>query len=414
MSTALSANLESKNYTLCISSADKLSGTNNNGLYDINYQDFLPKNIDNFKVGFAFQSGGGQYKDLSATVGYNIKQINGDQISLTTTSAGVLGVGSLITGSAPITATFNGTISGNLLTQIGATSAGNVCVPMTLTGSGNSTVSFNGSVGAGTTTLTVTATAGIILLNMSLTGTGIIGNPTIISQLTGSTGSIGTYQVSSVQNFASTTVTGTLAYNLAGTTITGLNSGSISTTTAVYILSNNFSNNINNQVSISGTTSLADLTTIPTYITSGTPILTTQALGQSRIFTISRSIPLQTPSTITIPGVGSPQIYSGVKINWFNNCRNYSFDASTKSQAYLLGYASRDIQTGTSASNSFSTFYLQYPPKTINKPIYDLTTISLININNGFPLVDTDSVGNIKTDCTPWNLILEFTPIMKS
>ena len=76
---------------------------------------------------------------------------------------------------------------------------------------------------------------------------------------------------------------------------------------------------------------------------------------------------------------------------------------------------SRDIQTGTSASNSFSTFYLQYPPKTISRPSQNLTNVQqFLNVNNNFPLVDTDVNGNTKADCTSWNLVLEFTPILES
>jgi hypothetical protein len=482
MSSVLSKNLEStKNYTLYISSNDKISGSNNNGVYDVNYSDFLPQDFDKYKVGFAFQSGGGQYKDVTNTTTFNITQITGNSISVITTGTGVLGIGSLITCNNTVPSLFNGTISGNQLTQVGAVTSGNVCIPSTLTGTGTSTSSFTGaqtttftasgsgttltvtavtlggapaigatisgtgisgaciiqsqisgtpggigtylmstsqtfasttvsSITSGSSTFFITATSSAPIIGQTITGTGITGSPTILSQLFGTSNGVGTYTLSSVQTFSSTTLTGTLAYSLSGVSITALYSGTLSTGGAIYTLSKDFSNTVNNQVAVTGSFSV-DLTTIPTYITSGTAIKTTDTVGKTGTFTISRSICI-TPSGISITGAsGTPQIYSGVKLIWNNNGRNFNFDTSTKAQSYTLGYASRDIQTGTSASNSYSTFYLQYPPKTISTPTTNQTSFQLININNNFPLVDTDVNGNLKTDCTPWNLVLEFTPI---
>jgi hypothetical protein len=201
-------------------------------------------------MSFAYQSGGGQYKDVTSTTPYNITQVTNNQVTLTTTSAGLVGVGCHITGQKPIPAVFNATVSGNQITQMGPVTSGNVCVGASITGSGNSTISFTGSVATATTVLTVTSVCGTILLNMALSGTGFIGNPTIVSQLSGTTGGTGTYQISSLQNVASTNITGTLAFSLAGTTITGLVSGSISNGGAVYSLSKDFSNTINTQVAV--------------------------------------------------------------------------------------------------------------------------------------------------------------------
>lgn len=61
-----------------------------------------------------------------------------------------------------------------------------------------------------TTTLTVTAvSSGTLYANAVLTGTGITAGTTIVSQLTGTTGGVGTYTVSASQTVASTTVTAT-------------------------------------------------------------------------------------------------------------------------------------------------------------------------------------------------------------
>jgi hypothetical protein len=61
-----------------------------------------------------------------------------------------------------------------------------------------------------TTTMTVTAiTSGPIYPGMVITGTGVTAGTRIVSQLTGTDGSTGTYQVSVSQTVASTTITGT-------------------------------------------------------------------------------------------------------------------------------------------------------------------------------------------------------------
>ena len=63
-----------------------------------------------------------------------------------------------------------------------------------------------------TTTMTVTAiTSGPIYPGMTITGTGVTVGTRIVSQLTGTNGSTGTYQVSISQTVASTTITGTCA-----------------------------------------------------------------------------------------------------------------------------------------------------------------------------------------------------------
>ena len=60
-----------------------------------------------------------------------------------------------------------------------------------------------------TTTLTVSAVAsGTILPGMKITGTGVTANTYIVKQLTGTTGSTGTYQVNISQTVSSTTITG--------------------------------------------------------------------------------------------------------------------------------------------------------------------------------------------------------------
>lgn len=62
-----------------------------------------------------------------------------------------------------------------------------------------------------TTTMTVTAvTSGPLLPSMLISGTGVTAGTYIVEQLTGTTGSTGTYRVSASQTVASTTIAGSL------------------------------------------------------------------------------------------------------------------------------------------------------------------------------------------------------------
>jgi len=62
---------EKTTYTLYINSNDKVSGTNNNASFAINWDDFLPREYQKYKVAFNFQTSGGNYKDATyATVPY--------------------------------------------------------------------------------------------------------------------------------------------------------------------------------------------------------------------------------------------------------------------------------------------------------------------------------------------------------
>jgi hypothetical protein len=56
MSNILTNSLETKSYTLFISSNDKVDGTNNNATFNINWDSFLPREYDTYKLGFSFQT----------------------------------------------------------------------------------------------------------------------------------------------------------------------------------------------------------------------------------------------------------------------------------------------------------------------------------------------------------------------
>jgi hypothetical protein len=55
--------LDKITYTLVLDSDDKVSGTNNNATFNINWAAFLPMKYSYYKVIFNFQTVGGYYKD---------------------------------------------------------------------------------------------------------------------------------------------------------------------------------------------------------------------------------------------------------------------------------------------------------------------------------------------------------------
>ena len=61
-----------------LNSNDKVSGSNNNATYKINWDDFLPRDVDFYKVVFSFQTSGGYYRD-------NYSQFTISAIGATTT-----------------------------------------------------------------------------------------------------------------------------------------------------------------------------------------------------------------------------------------------------------------------------------------------------------------------------------------
>jgi len=70
--------LDKKSYTVFLNSTDKISGSNNNANYQINWDDFLPRDVDFYKVVFSFQTSGGYYRD-------NYSQFQISAIGATTT-----------------------------------------------------------------------------------------------------------------------------------------------------------------------------------------------------------------------------------------------------------------------------------------------------------------------------------------
>jgi len=254
MSNILTNSLETKSYTLFLSSSDKISGSNNNATFNINWDSFLPRDFDTYKLGFSFQTGGGNYKDNTQFTSTGTWTFNGSQLTI------------------PASQTYTGTLK----------------------------------------------------VGMFITGSSLIKAGTYITSIVSGTGTSGTYGLST--NYTTTTL-----------------------------------------------------------ITSGL--------------------------------VGS-MVFSGCQINMDLKGRSYSYDTAVNGPSNsILGYAQRDIQTATTNSNSFSVFYLQFPPKTISRPTDNLITITLYNLNYlgyNILLYDTDTNGNKLSDSTPFNIILEFTPVLSS
>lgn len=92
-------------------------------------------------------------------------------------------------------------------------------VTFAATGSPPAAAAVTGAIAASTfsvtasvseTTMTVTAVgSGTIVAGATISGTNVVSGTTVVSQLTGTTGGIGTYAVSVTQTVASTTVSGT-------------------------------------------------------------------------------------------------------------------------------------------------------------------------------------------------------------
>ena len=119
-------NYPEPSYTCVINSNDKISGTNNNGVYNIEWSQFLPQEFDLYKVISTFQSCGSYYSDglflsnnstVSAAnttiAGYN--SIVGNQ-TLTLASATGVVVGQLIVCAGVAGGTVITNISSNVIT----------------------------------------------------------------------------------------------------------------------------------------------------------------------------------------------------------------------------------------------------------------------------------------------------------
>ena len=54
-------------YVLYLNSIDKISGLNNNAVYNVEWASFLPYNVKQYRINFNFLINGGNYKDNCVT-----------------------------------------------------------------------------------------------------------------------------------------------------------------------------------------------------------------------------------------------------------------------------------------------------------------------------------------------------------
>jgi len=99
------------------------------------------------------------------------------------------------------------------------------------------------------------------------------------------------------------------------------------------------------------------------------------------------------------------------------NGRSLSYSPENGGPTNILGFAFRDVQSTTTASNFFNAYLEEFPAKTISRPTQDTLNISIYNAgkqNNAQNqlLVDTNSAGNaLDADMTSWVMVLEFIPL---
>jgi hypothetical protein len=103
--------------------------------------------------------------------------------------------------------------------------------------------------------------------------------------------------------------------------------------------------------------------------------------------------------------------YTSAKLLCDFGSRSFTYDTSTNGPSTTMGVITRDIQTTTSSSNTFSAFFYQNTSKSIGKPTNNQLNVQIINNYNNGPLYNTDVNGNIQSDMTSWILFLEFIPI---
>ena len=311
--------LKKTTYEVYLSSADKVSGTNNNATYEINFHDLLPLKYKAYKMIWNLSTSGGLYKDSS-----------------------------------------------------------------------NITSNINVALSAGVNKLKFASTVGMYA-GMLVTGLNIPPN---------------TYVTYSTNTASQTTNTNGIAasgsYNLTfgtsgwytgqyvGMLVTGLN---IQPDTYITV------------VSPSNYTTLSK--PITGSIPSGTPISFTGFVN------VSNSTTGIIPSGTSILVTGS--IYGGAKVYCDFGGTSYSFDTSSKGPSQCVDYITRDPQGTTTSSNTLSCFYSQNCPKTMSRPSQNTVTIQIYNSQTpNLLFVNTDSLGNALTDCTPYNMTMEFLQIEDS
>ena len=103
--------------------------------------------------------------------------------------------------------------------------------------------------------------------------------------------------------------------------------------------------------------------------------------------------------------------YTSGKIYIDLGSRSFTYDTGTTGGSQILGIITRDIQTTSSSSNTFSAFFYQNASKTIGRPTQNIFTVQVYNNYDNSLLTNTDTNGTATTDMTSWNMMIEFIPI---
>jgi hypothetical protein len=95
--------------------------------------------------------------------------------------------------------------------------------------------------------------------------------------------------------------------------------------------------------------------------------------------------------------------------------KSFTYDTNNGSSGSTnLGIISRDLQTSTTSSNTFSSFYYQNCSRCIGRPMSNILSIQIFNNYTNALLLNTLSDGTPLTDMTPYTLMIEFIPLENS
>ena len=335
--------LDKNSYTLFLNSSDKVSGTNNNANFDVNWDAFLPRDIEYFKVVYSFQTSGGYYRD------------NFTQFKVLSYAAPVQVIYQIATPVVYNAATNTSSFVVSVLT--------------------NGPLLLNNYIGYGGIKYLIIQGAGAVGDTCIVQGNAILATNANLfqsnyTQLSCDTATLGQY-------LGSLSVGQSLNYNGSSYPI----------------------------IKLGPAVGAVD----------GPPKSTLSVVVIGTIF--SAQIPAN-----AIVYASNNTTYNGCKIvaNFLGQSK--SFDTSSKCPSLTLGYGFRDVQISTSNSNCISTFYMQNPPKTIQRPNQNLLNIQIYNNSNVYTngvltqnqlLVNTDYFSNPLTDMTSYSMIIEFIPLVK-
>jgi hypothetical protein len=204
--------IDSTTYTLVINSADKISGTNNNATFQVNWMDFLPLKYSLYKIAFSYQTVGGSYSDgtfsSSGLYSNNVNQgllstgTNIGSTSINVSSIGTVTVGMYVVGpyfsfGSYVTAVGTSTIQISLPTILALPTVGSNYYIQFYSSTATTLQSLSAVSSINTTTLTMASTTGVLV------GQVVIGNSfqsgttvTVVNSATSLTISLPTIQTS--------------------------------------------------------------------------------------------------------------------------------------------------------------------------------------------------------------------------